>query len=187
MSWFHLKRAAQILRAGGIVAHATEGVWGLACDAQDGSAVARLLGLKGRSPARGLIVIGAQADWFAAELAGISTPARTRVCATWPGPHTYLLPNVNFASWITGTSKQVAVRVPGHLQARALLTEFGQALVSTSANPSGRPAAIEMLKVNAYFDSKIDYLLPGHVDTPGLVSSLEDAVSGAVLRSSSAS
>jgi L-threonylcarbamoyladenylate synthase len=187
LSWFHLKRAAQILRTGGIVAHATEGVWGLACDAQDGSAVARLLRLKGRSPARGLIVIGAQADWFAAELAGISTRARARVCATWPGPHTYLLPNVNFAPWITGASQQVAVRVPGHLQARALLAEFGQTLVSTSANPSGRPAAVEKLKVSAYFGSKVDYLLPGRVDTPGLVSSLEDAVNGVVLRSSSTS
>ena len=56
------------LRQGGVVAHATEGVWGLACDPFDCQAVARILAIKGRSPDKGLILIGGSADCFAPEL-----------------------------------------------------------------------------------------------------------------------
>src|SRR4051812_4787928 len=66
---FHLGIAAQLLRNGGVVAHATEGVWGLACDPFNGDAVARVLELKGRSIRKGLIVIGADPFNFVPELA----------------------------------------------------------------------------------------------------------------------
>ena len=63
-------RAADILAEGGVVAHALEGVWGLACDPFDAGAVARVLDLKGRPVAKGLIVIGASPEVFAAEIEG---------------------------------------------------------------------------------------------------------------------
>ena len=123
-SW-HLKLAVRSLQGGGLVLHATEGVWGLACDPFDADAVARLLNLKGRSVAKGLILIGAGAECFAPELAAIAAQARRTVEDSWPGPETWILPNQGFPYWIQGDHAGVALRVPGHPQARALADAFG--------------------------------------------------------------
>ena len=87
---------------GGVVAHATEGVWGLACNPFDCQAVARILAIKGRSPDKGLILIGASADCFAAELTPLTAADRRAVQSTWPGPVSWVLPSERFPVWITG-------------------------------------------------------------------------------------
>ena len=160
---YHLTRAVAVLKAGGVVLHATEGVWGLACDPFDLAAVGKVLTLKQRPVAKGLIVVGASADDFALELAGIEAVARARVLASWPGAHTWVLPNRQFPAWITGGRDSVAVRVSGHPQVRALAAAFGGPIVSTSANPGGRPPARNQLKARAYFRQLVDYVLPGEV------------------------
>lgn len=169
-----------------MVLHATEGVWGLACDPFDAQAVARLLALKGRSVAKGLIVIADSATPFAAELAQLSAALRDEIVASWPGPVTWLVPNVQFPDWITGGRGQVAVRVPGHPQARALAQAFGGALVSTSANPSGRAAPTRELQARrmfprSVFPGPLDYVLPGEVIEPGRPSRIRSPY-GRVLR-----
>jgi L-threonylcarbamoyladenylate synthase len=174
--------ATAALRAGGVVVHATEGVWGLACDPFDGAAVARLLSLKGRAPARGLIVIGACAEMFAAELAGLSRAAADRVRASWPGADTWVVPNERFPRWITGARATIAIRVPGHAQARALSAQFGAPLVSTSANPSGRPPAQTELAARRYFHGRVDCVLAGATCGRGQPSRIRDAVTGRALR-----
>lgn len=140
MNPWHLRLAVRVLRTGGTILHATEGVWGFACDPLDARAVAQLLALKQRPADKGLIVIGAGADCFATELAEVSGPAREQILDSWPGPVTWVLPNRRFPDWITGGRDSVAVRVPGHPQARALCHAFGGPLVSTSANRAGWPA-----------------------------------------------
>jgi L-threonylcarbamoyladenylate synthase len=179
---FHLQMAASILRSGGIVAHATEGVWGLACDPFDGGAVARVLDLKGRSVSKGLIVIGAQADDFAPELSLLNEVDEARVRKSWPGAKTWLLPNERFPYWISGGRATVAIRVPAHRQARLLSEAFGGPLVSTSANPSGRPAPRTHLKVRRYFFGRIDFVLHGSTGGNGSPSEIRDAVSGVRFR-----
>jgi len=170
------------LRGGGIVAHATEGVWGLACDPFDCDAVDRLLELKGRSVSKGLILIGAEVTDFALELTLLNDPAEARVSATWPGANTWLVPNVRFPRWITGGRTTVAVRVPGHAQARRMCARFGGPLVSTSANPSGRPPALNAITVRRYFDGAVDYVLHGETVGDGMPSQIRDATSGDRLR-----
>ncbi len=179
---FHLGVAADVLRSGGIVAHATEGVWGLACDPFDTAAVSRLLDLKGRSIRKGLILIGADESDFAPELAALSELDAARVRRSWPGPETWLVPNRQFPSWITGGRASVAVRVPGHDQARTLCAIFGSALVSTSANPAGRPAARTELAVRRYFADSVDLVLHGELAGNSSPSRIRDAVSGARFR-----
>ena len=162
---FHLRRAVGHLRQGGVVAHATEGVWGLACDPFDCQAVARILAIKGRSPDKGLILIGASADCFAPELTSLTATDRQAVQATWPGPVSWVLPSERFPVWITGAGlgprPTVAVRVPGHAQARALCARFGGPLVSTSANPSGVSATDSVLRVRRWFGDAVDFIAPG--------------------------
>ncbi len=184
-SWWHLREARRVLRGGGVVAHATEGVWGFACDPADRSAVARILTLKGRSVDLGLILIAAHPSVFTGELACLAEADRQAALDAWPGAHTFIVPNrapVPWPQWITGDHSGVAVRVPGHEQARLLCAAFGGAVVSTSANPSGRLAPVSELKVRAYFGHRVDFYLPGRVINPGTPSSIFDFSSAQTLR-----
>ena len=182
---FHVLKAARHLRAGGLVAHATEGVWGLACDPFDGRAVARLLEVKGRAPGKGLIVIGSDASCFAPELAGLAAAERSAVQSSWPGAVSWLVPSERFPWWISGARSpggtRVAIRVPGHAQARAICAAFGGPLVSTSANPSGRPGTANGLRVRRWFQSSVDYVVPGRTLARNRPSELR-TLDGAVLR-----
>ncbi len=178
---WQLRCAVRVLRAGGLVLHATEGVWGLACDPMDAQAVARLLQVKQRSLDKGLLLIGADADEFSPELARLSAGDRERVFATWPGPVTWVLPSRRFPAWITGVHESVAVRVPGHSQARALAQAFGGPLVSTSANLSGRSPAQSELLARRAMGNMVDYLLPGATLGAGQPSEIR-TLTGARLR-----
>ncbi len=185
LNLWHLQLAARALRAGGLVLHATEGVWGLACDPFDAAAVSRLLDLKGRSVRKGLIVIGASAADFEPELAAIGAEQASIVERSWPAAETWILPNRRFPYWITGDHDGVAVRVPGHPQARGLCQAFGGPLVSTSANPSGLPAPDSMLRARGIFPAEafpgpVDYFLPGEVLNPGSPSRIRTLAGEAI-------
>lgn len=180
--WFLVERAAAIVRDGGVIAHATEGVWGLACLPGSASAVARVLAMKGRDPDKGLIVIGADEASFAPELDQLTRETREAVCRSWPGPVTWLLPNRRFPGWVTGRHDTVAVRVPGHSQSRRLCTAVGSPLISTSANPAGRPPARSALAVRRLFPGRLDYVLPGETGDRAAPSVIRDARSGALIR-----
>lgn len=175
---WHLDLAVRALDQGALVLHAAEGVWGLACDPFDALAVTRLLALKGRPVEKGLILIGACAEVFEPELSLLCEPDRAQILASWPGAETWILPNCQFPYWITGANSGVAVRVPGHPQARALAEAFDGPLVSTSANPSGLPAPVSALGARRRmatrdFPGPDDYILPGEVLTPGAPSRIQ--------------
>ena len=167
------------------MAHATEGVWGLACDPFDGAAVARLLAVKRRDPGKGLIVIGADASCFEPELARLSEVERRKVESSWPDAVSWLVPNARFPWWISGSrshrGSRVAIRVPGHAQSRAICAAFGGPLVSTSANPSGRPSTANELHVRRWFQSCVDYVVPGNTSARDRPSELR-TLDGTVLR-----
>jgi L-threonylcarbamoyladenylate synthase len=178
---WHLGQAARIVRAGGVIAYPTEAVYGLGCLPDDPVAVARLLALKGRRTGKGLIVVASRledleplVDW-----SGID---QGRVLETWPGPVTWALPaGAGASSWIRGPGGRVAVRVSAHPLVRALCDRTGP-LVSTSANPSGRPPARSSLAVRRYFGRRLDYLLPGELGGRASPTEIRDAGTGAVLR-----
>lgn len=173
MTPWHLHLAVRQLRRGGIVLHATEGVWGLACDPWNLQAVERLLLCKGRAASKGLILVAERAESFQVELEALDAPSRGRVLESWPGPVTWLLPNQRFPGWITGGRDHVAVRVPGHAGCRTLCRAFGGPLVSTSANRTGHPPARNRLQARAWLrdlhrrpqsrgcEASRIYLLPG--------------------------
>lgn len=160
---WHLQQAARVLRAGGVVLHACEGVWGLACDPYRMDAVAKVLALKQREVEKGLVVIGANAEVFAPELAGLPVADQAMVRGSWPAAVSWVLPNVRFPSWVTGRHDTVVVRVPGHAQARALCAQYDGTLISTSANLSGKKPASSMLKAIATFNKRVGYIVPGEV------------------------
>lgn len=177
-----VRRAVSALASGGIVAHALEGVWGLACDPFDGAAVRRLLRLKRRPVAKGLIVIAATPDAFRAELDAVPAAERAAVLASWPGAETWILPSRRFPPWVTGGRAAVAARVPGHEQARLLAATFGGAIVSTSANLSGQPPAQTELHLRRGLGRRVDVVLPGAIGAGSGPSRIRVAAGGDVLR-----
>ena len=135
-----LTRAAALLRAGGLVALPTETVYGLAGDARNDRAVAAIFEAKGRPQFNPLIVhVGSLAE--AEAIAEFSPQARAIAAAFWPGPLTLVLPvraGAGISELVTAGHDTVAIRMPEHPVARALLTEFGGPLAAPSANPSGK-------------------------------------------------
>jgi len=145
---FRIRRAVCLLRRGGLLAYPTEAVYGLGCDPLNGAAVARLLALKERPLHKGLILIAAEPAQLAPFIAPLDDRQWAPALATWPGPHTWLFPAApGLPAWINGGGPSVAVRVTAHPLAAELCRRFGGALVSTSANLSGRPPARTPLQV----------------------------------------
>ncbi|MDG4548934.1 MAG: L-threonylcarbamoyladenylate synthase [Candidatus Contendobacter sp.] len=162
MSPLQLRAAARAVKSGGIIAYPTEAVYGLGCDPRNEKAVRRLLALKRRSPRKGLILIAADFTQLAPFLQPLTPTDRARLAATWPGPHTWLIPARPVTPrWLRGQHDTLAVRVTAHPLAAALCRACGHPLVSTSANFSGRPPARCALAVRRQLGTAIDCLLPG--------------------------
>ncbi len=180
---WQLRAAARCIHGGGIIAYPTEAVYGLGCDPLDGDAVSRLLDLKQRPLAQGLILIGADYAQLAPYVGPVSGPVMKRVRASWPGPVTWLLPaSPGVPYWLCGAHATIAVRVTAHPLAAALCRAAGHALVSTSANRHLRPPARNALQVERHLGAELDYVLTGRVGPRKHPSEIRDALSGRVVR-----
>ena len=178
-------RAAALLRSGGIVAYPTEGVWGLGCDPGNPRAVERLLELKQRDVRKGLILVAGAESQLAAFVDGTRLPEGrlAEIRASWPGPNTWIMPATTTApGWITGEHEGIAVRVSAHPVVVALCAAFGGALVSTSANRAGQPAARDRHALDLLLMKSIDGLVVGETGGRDGPSVIRDGMSGAVLR-----
>lgn len=178
-----LRMAARTLAAGGLVVHATEGVWGLAADAYNPDAVQRVLAAKRRDVARGLIVVAADTADLAPLVAPGADTAWQQAIESWPGPTTWLLPAAADAPrWLTGGQPTIALRQTAHRLTRALCSSFGGPLVSTSANVTGRPPVASAWRARARFGRCIDMVLGGAPDTPGRPSTIRNAATDEIIR-----
>ncbi len=178
-----IRRAATIMRRGGIVLYPTEGVWGLGCDPANERAVDRILALKRRKKSMGLILVGASIQQFEPYLTGVTPEQRNQLERSWPGPNTWLIPNNGEApEWITGGRPSLAVRVSDHPLVVALCSAFNGPIVSTSANPHGLPPAKTSLKARDYFQGQVDDVLPGRVGASARPTAIRSLTTGDVIR-----
>lgn len=173
-------RLLRYLRAGGVVAYATESCYGLGCDPSHPGAVRRLLRLKQRPQAKGLILVSDRLTRLEPYLQKLDAATRTDVTRYWPGPVTLLLP-ARAPRWLTGAHAKVAVRVSAHPDTARLCRHLRMALVSTSANPSGAKPAKTAAQCRRYFGDSV-WALPGKIGTRGRPSTLMDYPSGRILR-----
>jgi len=179
-----IQRAAQLMRAGGVVAYPTEAVWGLGCDPNNPQAVARLLAMKQRAWQKGLILLGADQAQFAPLIDRLDSGLRARLEQTWPGPVTWLVPAAGLVpEWVTGRFSTVALRVTDHPVAAALSRAFGGPIISTSANPQGREPARDRLCLRRYFPNQLDHITPGSLGGRQSPSEIRDLVTDTVVRS----
>lgn len=168
-------RAVAVLRAGGLVAIPTETVYGLAADARDAAAVARVFEAKGRPGDHPLIVHVAGPDDIDAWAVEVPESSRRVTDRWWPGPLTVLLrrrPEVLDA--VTGGRPTVALRAPAHPLARSVLTAFGGGLVAPSANRFGRVSPTSASDVIDELGSDVDLVLDGGPCAVGVESTIVD-------------
>lgn len=166
--------AARCLRHGGLVAFPTETVYGLGADAANAAAIARLYQAKGRPSFNPLIV---HVDDLAAarRIAGFETHAMALAEAFWPGPLTLVLRKAEgcpVADLATAGLETVAVRVPAHPVARALLRAFGGAVVAPSANLSGHVSPTTAAHVQSDLTGRIDIIVDGGSVAIGVESTI---------------
>jgi L-threonylcarbamoyladenylate synthase len=177
-----LRQAAAVLHAGGVIAYPTEAVFGLGCDPLNFEAVLRLLSIKRRDPAKGLILI---ADDIQRLLPFIRLTAAQRKTLeqSWPGPNTWLVPVQDWVpEWLTGQYDTLAVRVTAHPLVAALCREAGMPIVSTSANLSGHPPARNALQVRKALAGQVDFILTGKTSGQRKPTTIRDLKTGRVIR-----
>ncbi len=170
-----IEKAASVLRGGGLVAFPTETVYGLGADAQNEKAIKRVFEAKGRPADNPLIVhIDSllQAGLFARDI-----PENGKKLADifWPGPLTLVLPKLKHVPGIiSGNLDTVALRMPNHPVALALLKKFGGGVVAPSANISGRPSPTEASHVVKDLGGRIELILDGGRTEIGIESTVID-------------
>jgi L-threonylcarbamoyladenylate synthase len=172
-----IAQAAALLRAGGLVAFPTETVYGLGANALAATAVLGIFKAKGRPAEDPLIVHLAGGEQL--ERVARSTPYGDALAARfWPGPLTLVLPRLDSVPLeVTAGLDTVAVRVPAHSMALALLDATGLPIAAPSANLFGRPSPTTPEHVLADLAGRIDAILQGGPTTVGVESTIVD-VSG---------
>lgn len=168
--------AGAALRDGRLVAFPTETVYGLGADAWNAAAVRRIFAAKGRPPDNPLIVHLASADALPTVAAAITPLARRLAARFWPGPLTLVLDAApELPSETTGGLTTVAVRVPDHAVAHAVLAAAGVAVAAPSANRSGRPSPTTAEHVAADLGDRVDLLVDAGPTGVGVESTVVDA------------
>jgi L-threonylcarbamoyladenylate synthase len=178
-----ITRAAECLRAGGLVAFPTETVYGLGAHALDVNAVRRLFEAKGR-PANDPLIVHFESFYDVADLLGegletgpYSRAMRLAACF-WPGPLTLVLPKSDrIPSEVTAGLRTVAVRVPGHPVARALLEAAKIPIAAPSANLFSRPSPTRAEHVLQDLSGRIDMVIDGGPTDVGVESTVLDLTS----------
>lgn len=169
-----VERAAEVLRAGGLVVFPTETVYGVGADATNPHAVARIFAAKGRPQFNPLIShVLSLAD---AERHGELHPlARALIETFWPGPLTIVVPrraDSPVAELACAGLATIALRSPSHPLARELLAAFGGPVVAPSANRSGHVSATTAAHAAADLEGVVDLILDGGPSTVGLESTI---------------
>lgn len=175
-------RIRRHLKRGGVIAYPTESCYGLGCDPRNPRAVRRVLALKKRSPAKGMIVIACNARQLSPYVADLSAALRRDMRSAWPGPHTWLVPASSACpAFLRGHHDTVALRVTAHRGAASLCRLAGMALVSTSANLSGGKPAKTAEECRRLFGKRM-LVIPGRIGARRRPSTIQHLISKQIIR-----
>ena len=175
-----ISRAADVLLGGGVITCPTEGVFGLSCMPDNSDALLRLLEIKQRDPAKGLILIAASReqlrDWIAVPPDDIPDPLPDQA-VTW-----IVAAADGVSELVRGEHSGVAVRITTNPIARSLCEAVGSALISSSANLAGEATVTNSDALHRKFAGRVDYILPGECGPATGPSEIIDLKSGKKLR-----
>jgi len=177
-----IRKAAEILRAGGLVAFPTETVYGLGADASNAGAVARLYATKRRPADHPVIVHFGSGESAFAWAREIPRAARQLAERFWPGPLTLILKRSALAKdFVTGGQDTVGLRVPSHPVARGLLEMFQGGIAAPSANRFGLVSPTTAAHVREDLGDDVDLVLEGGPSEVGIESTIVDLSTGSAL------
>ena len=170
-----MREAAEIIRSGGLVAFPTETVYGLGANALDPEASKRIYAAKGRPSDNPLIVHICRFEELLSIAKEVPPQAEKLADAFWPGPLTMIVwKNEKVPYETTGGMDTVAIRMPNHPVALALIDESGCMIAAPSANTSGKPSPTEAGHVALDLDGKIPMILDGGPVGIGIESTIID-------------
>ncbi|MDH4080985.1 MAG: L-threonylcarbamoyladenylate synthase [Nitrospira sp.] len=168
-----IRLAGSIIRTGGLVAFPTETVYGLGCDAMNPVAAAKVFEAKQRPQFDPLIVHIADRSQLDAVVTSQPPLAQKLMDAFWPGPLTIILPKQSvIPDLVTAGLPTVAVRMPSHPVAQALIREAGTPIAAPSANPFGYVSPTTAQHVSDGLGSKVDLILDGGPCSVGVESTV---------------
>jgi len=174
-----VRRAAEILKRGGLVAFPTETVYGLGADASSKDAVTRLYAAKRRPLDHPVIVHFADADLAFSWARDVPQAAKKLAAKFWPGPLTVILKkSARAGNFVTGGQDSVGVRVPSHPVAQELLRAFGGGIAAPSANRFGQVSPTTAAHVREDLGKDVELVLDGGPSEVGIESTIVDLSSG---------
>ncbi|WP_240651694.1 L-threonylcarbamoyladenylate synthase type 1 TsaC [Serratia microhaemolytica] len=179
-----LAALVELLKDGQVIAYPTEAVFGLGCDPDSETAVAKLLALKQRQWQKGLILIAADYQQLLPYIddSQLNAQQRAAIFASWPGPVTWVIPaKSQTPRFLTGQFDSLAVRVSAHPLVQQLCRQFAKPLVSTSANLSGAAPCRSVAEITQQFGENFP-VLNGEVGGRQNPSEIRDALTGKQIR-----
>ncbi|MBN1997460.1 threonylcarbamoyl-AMP synthase [candidate division KSB1 bacterium] len=157
-----IRKAAEILQAGGIIGYPTETVYGIGCSVFDSEAVNKIYKLKNRDKSKALIVIAADLIQISDLVETIPESAERLMESFWPGPLTIVFKvSSRLKEFAFRKSKTIAIRIPDSPICLTLLKVCGFPLVSTSANRSSEPDSTTAEQVEKIFGNELDAIIDG--------------------------
>lgn len=182
-SWLRIDQAARIIVEGGVIAYPTEAVYGIGCLPRNVAALERINQIKHRDFRKGMIIVAAEIGQLESFALFPKGEIGERMLSDWPGPVTWVVtarPGV--PTLLTGGRATIAVRISDHPIVRRLSLRTGSALVSTSANFSGRRPAHSALKARRSLGHQLDFVLGGPLGKQSKPTEIRHFQTGKILR-----
>jgi L-threonylcarbamoyladenylate synthase len=170
-----IRRAADSLRRGGLVAFPTDTLYALGADVWSADAIARVLTAKGRHHGKPLSVLIPTIEAARALVTQVSDGVHALMRTFWPGPLTIVMKaSTSLPEALCGTTGTIGLRIPGGIVAQALLAAFGGPIIGTSANKSGGADPADAKTVQRAIGGQIDLILDGGRVSLGVPSTVID-------------
>jgi L-threonylcarbamoyladenylate synthase len=169
-----IEEAARLLKAGRLIAFPTDTLYGVGADTFNPRAIQRLFAAKGRPLGKGIPVLLSDVEYLDSIVSEIPDLAITLAKKFWPGPLTLILPKSNHIPKIISPDDTIAVRVPDNGIARKFIRAAGGAVVTSSANRSGEPPALDAQEALAALGDSIAAVLDGGKVPLGIASTIVD-------------
>ncbi len=182
-SAWKVRQFVRLFESGGVFAYPTESVYGLGCDPMNREAVERILEIKRRDPAKGMILIASDFQQLEPWIALRRPTDRKKLAAPQKRPTTWLVPAAEDVPWwIRGNHNCIAVRLTRFPPVVQLCESVHSALVSTSANFAGHPPQKKAVPVVKLLGNQLDVMIYGETGGVAQPSEIRDFYSGEVIR-----
>jgi len=178
-----INQAVRVLKEGGLLVYPTEAVYGLGGDYRQAGTVNRILQLKNRSAAQGLILVAGHIQYLLPLIKPATGMDLAMALKTWPGHHTWVFPASNLVpDNVKGPNNTVAVRLSDHPVIKYLTDALGGALISTSANIHGQKTRQEIEAIKQLWGQQVDYFLDLPLGKQTQPSAIHLAGDGRIIR-----